>query len=302
VPGPIILVLDGTANGEKAVPFAVGLAQQAHAELHITQVEAGTPETADAEACRRRLALLVERYAWAGTATRAVCLAGDPIPALLEYCDQQHASLIVAAAQTPPTLRRVFSSQAADALIRFASVPVVVFSPTALAGVQPRRLQRVLVALDGSELAENALTAVRNIAPGSEIILFQAICASGVEANDQPLATAIPLYLANQRGIALEYLNGVADELRAAGFNATVALGEGTWPGATIVHEAAQRQVGLLALATHGRTGFARRALGSCAAEVLRLAHVPVLVAGPGMLKRGQPETTPAKQRAGLAS
>lgn len=48
-------------------------------------------------------------------------------------------------------------------------------------------------------------------------------------------------------------------------------------PAKGIVEYAKEHGVDLIALSTHGRTGFRRLALGSVAEEVLRLSPVPVL-------------------------
>jgi nucleotide-binding universal stress UspA family protein len=52
-------------------------------------------------------------------------------------------------------------------------------------------------------------------------------------------------------------------------------------PGPAIVEFAQQEQVGLIVLATHGRTGLARVLMGSVAEEVVRKARCPVLTVKP---------------------
>lgn len=303
--GPIIVVLDGSTDSERAIPLAVELAQRSGAALHLTEVHGRAASSAPAEGStitapptrqqtRTRLLELADRCAALGTPADTVILEQDPIAALVRHVERERASLLITVAQTPPTFRRVFSGNAADGLIRFAQAPLIVCPGS----TNPNRVARILVALDGSDLAERALQSVRDFAAGSEIILMQAICSSDPSLLDgeQPLASAIPVFLKNQRRIALEYLNGMADRLRGDGLRVTVVISEGVWPGPTIVQESVQREVDLLAVATHGRTGFARRALGSCAADVLRLAPMPVIVAGPNVMKLAAAEPLVAAQ------
>lgn len=306
--GPIIVVLNGSTDSERAIPLGVQLAQRSGAALHLTEVHESAAASARAEGTtvtapptrqqtHTRLLELAERCAALGTPADTIILEQDPIAGLVRHVEREHASLLITVARTPPTFRRVFSDNAADGLIRFAQAPVIVCP----AASSPNRVARILVALDGSELAERALQSVRPFARGSEVILMQAICSSDPSLLDgeQPLASAIPLYLKNQRRVALEYLNSIADRMRGNGLRVSTVISEGVWPGPTIVQQSVLREVDLLAVATHGRTGFARRALGSCAADVLRLAPMPVIVAGPNVLKTAATEPAAVAQSDG---
>ncbi len=52
-------------------------------------------------------------------------------------------------------------------------------------------------------------------------------------------------------------------------------------PAAEIVDYAEREQVQVIAMATHGRTGISRLALGSVAGQVLRSDQIPVLMVHP---------------------
>ncbi len=77
-----------------------------------------------------------------------------------------------------------------------------------------------------------------------------------------------------------DYLAAAAHRrLDGRAWEAVVAVGE---PGASIVHTAMDREVDLIVMAVHARTGVERLFEGSIALHVLRHAGVPVLV-----LRRG---------------
>ena len=263
--GPIVVTLDGTAAAVSVIPFAALLAKRANAELQLVQVHV---------------------------------LDGDIVSAVLRHLTDCRASFVVTPTRTPPTLRRVFSGHLDDGLIRFAPFPVVI-CPIRDTSELPKQLDRIVVALDGSPLAERALRETRPLLNGVDVFLLSAVCSgdSIMVPDDLPLSVAIPQHMRKHRAIAEQYLNARAAELRAAGLRVESDVVEGIWPAQTIVRESLRLNADLVVMATHGRTGFARRALGSCAADVLRVSAVPVLVAGPGLNRIDATIQEPTEER-----
>ncbi len=64
-------------------------------------------------------------------------------------------------------------------------------------------------------------------------------------------------------------------------------------PAAEIVRVADERQVDLIVISSHGRTGFGRMIFGSTAEAVVRHAHCPVLVVKPPQ----EEETSPVSSK-----
>ena len=83
-------------------------------------------------------------------------------------------------------------------------------------------------------------------------------------------------------GEASEYLSGLVDSLRRAGFQAQAEVVTVGGPVAdAIIAFAHKVQADLIAMSTHGRTGPSRWFLGSVADRVVRGAGVPVLMIRP---------------------
>jgi nucleotide-binding universal stress UspA family protein len=123
-------------------------------------------------------------------------------------------------------------------------------------------IARILVALDGSTAAREILPYVREIhgvVGLREVILFR--------AEDDPA----------RRIEAAHELEAEAARLAAAGVAAQVSVHAGS-PAEAILSEARARNVDLIAMTTHGRTGIRRVLFGSVAEDVLRLSPVPVLL------------------------
>lgn len=144
-------------------------------------------------------------------------------------------------------------------------------------------LTHLLVPLDGSVLSESALPYARQIlGPGGRISLV-----SAVETPEIPLygfdlvgVSAPPSYQ-NAVDDLLErgkkYLDGIAEGLRADGFDAHYMVQYGE-PAGVIVDLAERMQVDAIVISTHGRSGISRWLFGSVTNKVLALAPCPVFV------------------------
>ena len=137
--------------------------------------------------------------------------------------------------------------------------------------------KRILVPLDGSKLAEQALphAAVHAKQFGAEIVLLKVLgplpepsmAGRGVVRNAEA-ATA---------QLALDYLEGVAAGLRAQGFPVQTATVEGK-PYVEIIGFAEENDIDLIVMSTRGHSGLSRWLLGSVADRVVRGATVPLLL------------------------
>ncbi len=149
--------------------------------------------------------------------------------------------------------------------------------------------ERILVALDGSDLAERVLPHVEELASklGSSVIAFQAIVpaetimaetATGFTgmAAAGPAVDPTPIIEA-ERSTAAEYLGRIAGRLRGRGLNVEAEIAEGNASDA-IVEAARSHNANLIAMTTHGRSGLGRLVFGSVAEGVLHHAPCPVLL------------------------
>lgn len=150
----------------------------------------------------------------------------------------------------------------------------------------PQKLQRVLVPLDGSPMAERALgQAVAMARPfDAEIILLRVLEASSANGN---CIDTFRWRLA--RAEAQSYLESRAQRLRARGVRASTQIAEGR-AADEIVKAVREQEIDLVVFCTHGGGRANRFDLGSTAAKVAALAAVSVL------LVRGRgPEDEPAE-------
>ncbi len=133
----------------------------------------------------------------------------------------------------------------------------------------------IVIALDGSKLAEQAIPAVSALstALGAEVVLAAVIVAHDRWSRGEILEEDID----EERGLASLYLSAVRDRFREQGLKARerVEFGKAAETLVTIADEEAAE---FLVITTHGRSGFARWMLGSVADRVLHMSRKPVLL------------------------
>ena len=127
--------------------------------------------------------------------------------------------------------------------------------------------KRIMIPLDGSELAQCALP-------------------HALELGRALDATLLLFYVRDPRSGSVEaarrYLVYVRDQQAASGVQIEILVGEG--PVAAAIIEAAEHErIDLIVMATHGRSGMQRVVYGSVAEQVLRSSSKPILlVRAPG--------------------
>jgi nucleotide-binding universal stress UspA family protein len=142
--------------------------------------------------------------------------------------------------------------------------------------------RRILLPLDGSEIAAQALPHAQELAAqaGAELVLLQVIPEQGDELSfttDMQVirpGVARRQYMVDHAGRQLQRL---ADDLVLHKIPTRVMLDVGD-PATKILDYAANHEIDLIVMSTHGRTGLARWAYGSVAGKVIGAAPCPVLL------------------------
>lgn len=143
--------------------------------------------------------------------------------------------------------------------------------------------ERFLIPLDTTEVAEQILAWAAPLAQRLDqpVVLLSVVPDQGeLGPAAQRHGPALSSLLAQRRTAAQGYLDTVQSRLVNMGIKVTTDLAVGP-VAESIVAAAASHQSGLIAMATHGRSGPERWFLGSVADRVLRTAAVPVLLVRP---------------------
>jgi len=143
---------------------------------------------------------------------------------------------------------------------------------------------RILVPLDGSDVAEAILSEVEELASriSAEVILLEVLPETGV----------LPTTAHQEYNKAKQYLDDIVQKLKNQGIKATATIRYGK-PAEEIVDYAQTNGVDLIAMCTHGRSGVSRWVFGSVAEKVLRGTSLSILLCrAPGVSAYGLPLIT----------
>jgi nucleotide-binding universal stress UspA family protein len=315
----ILVPLDGSERAERALPVAARLARQSGGAVILTQVV--TPSTGygppfdsyvpqptrvddQLVAAQTYLQEVAKRPKLTGVQTEMVVMSAVGVaPALLELVGTQHADLAVMCRHGRSGLARWALGSVAQKVARAAPVPVLVLHAEGPIPARPHqdaeRPLCVLVPLDGSPLAETAITPAAQLVAGlaapaaGALHLLHVITDVVTTSFDVESAQEVPREAMES---AKTYLRSVAERFKqkplgalnlqvtwSAAFDADVA--------AALIDVAEGREdvegagvfgrCDLIAMATHGRSGLRLWAMGSVTDRVLQRSQLPLLVVRP---------------------
>ena len=190
---------------------------------------------------------------------------GHPAEEIIDIANHRDNSVIVMASHGRGGLGRALLGSVATRVVQASSRPVFVVRGTdqASTGTGEVGLSRVLVPVDGSAFSEQALETVRKMFEGKQLKLHF------VTAAHDPVF--------DETGKAPEYLKWLAEKVADSFADVTWEVGDG--PAGRVINQVAESQnVDLIAMSTHGRSGFDRFVLGSVAERVLHEATRPLLL------------------------
>ena len=154
---------------------------------------------------------------------------------------------------------------------------------------------KILVSLDGSELAEAALPYAESLAKqyGAKLIIVEVLHESNMSSAmatapsagmslSYPVSsmTALRDQFKDEIRVIEERMDGLLARLRSEGIEAEWDVLHGN-PADGILAAAKQREVDLIVMTTHGRSGLRRSVLGSVTDKVIRGTDKPVLAVKP---------------------
>jgi nucleotide-binding universal stress UspA family protein len=275
---------DGTVVLLRAVPpqpdYAETLFSLVGAEDTVQEIQNAWTQTAKADMAEAA-ALLSESK----VAVEQILAEGEPDEAIVAAAARRGVEMIAMASHGRGAVGRAIFGSVADRVARTAPVPVLILR-TPDEDVDPNVvLSRIVVPLDGSEIAERALPVASELARhlGTPVYVMRAVDA----ATALPLAPgvfgaapAVDAEVADEiwqeaEAEARSTVTAAVSQLKAEGVEASGAIANGSPFFA--ISEATQPG-DLLILTSHGRGGVRRWLLGSVAEKLVREVDAPVML------------------------
>jgi nucleotide-binding universal stress UspA family protein len=259
----ILLPLDGSSEAESVLGAILPLAGRRPLRLTLLEAIPRHPGRAGSEV-EKYLTKVAQALRRPDIDVRWETCLGDPASSIVAHSISGNVDFVAMATHGRGGVGRLLLGSVTEQVLRRATMPLVACRP----GSRMEGWTHV-VALDGSPRAEGILDDLLPLTRVLGATLHLLHVAEKSPGND-----------------ARRYLKKVALQVKARGVNVATAIRQGSAP-AEILRYAGEARAGMIALATHGRTGLERVLMGSVAEAVLRKSPCPVL------LRRDQRESAP---------
>lgn len=291
----ILLPLDGSPLAERALSYAAVLARRSDATIVLVEaVQVHTLPGVDQSVAQLQITNRAEEYlrtaadrlSTEGISTETHVYYDDPVHAILDAAHRRQADLIVMSTHGRGGLSRVLYGSVADQILRRAAIPVLLV-PSIVEHAWPAGGPlEILVPLDGSELAAEALQSADLLTEtcGSHVMLLRVVQPCVYPLYGEGYAY-VPFDQDAEVAEAGQYLDDQAARIgrNEERIGTRVAVGE---PARVIGEIAREQKVDVIVMATHGNGGLSRLILGSVATATLRHTTVPLLLVRPLTLRQ----------------
>ena len=306
----ILVPLDGSALSDRAVPFAESLAKRAGGQLLLvravdtwTLLDGGRSGRREHELrleAERQLAAASHTLQENGLDVAWSVTLGEPAMVIAETRHANVSDLIVMSTHGRGGLGRLAYGSVAERVLRLGACPVLLIPPEVQASWRSPVSGPIVVPLDGSPLAEEALQPAGKLAQlfGAPLSVVQVIEPPPVTAYDGwNVAPVQYLDVEQWAEEARPYAEGVVQGLRSSGYAAEAQTLTG-YAAATIDRHVRDKQAVAVVMASHGRSGIVRMVLGSVAQGVVQRTSVPVLVVTPAAIREDEVNKATSRQPA----
>ena len=292
--GKILVPLDGSDQSEAVLPYVSTLAKGLDVPVLLLSVlDRGSLgigrsyysklyETAEAGA-RNRLQDVARRLAQEGVDAQEALAAGKSAKEIIAAAGEQGCGLIAMSTHGRNAFARGLLGSVTDEVVHSSHVPVLAITPERAKKYRGRdsAITRIMVPLDGSPLAESVLPYVEELAQkmSLDVLLVQVVRPLHLFWMDHYPAGVAEEHEAVESH-AKAYLGEIAARLAGGGLNVQWQLLVGH-PATTIIELARETPHDIIAVATHGRSGISRWAMGSVAEALIRSTGDPVMVVPP---------------------
>ncbi len=288
----ILVPLDGSSQAEIVLPYVCQMATRFRTEIMLVSVTEPLVPQPD-QLHPSYLSHLVEQMQrdlreWdpkGEPKIQSKVLLGAPADEILMCAEQHKASMIVMASHGRSSRGPWILGNVAAKVLRATDKPIMLVRSAAKSDSlrRQRLIHKVLVPLDGSAIAEQALPHAEAVARtlGSKILLFHVFepmrkYAGGVTYRAMP-DEVVNEENERRKQSGLSYLNDISKKFEASGLSLSMEVTRGSPPD-QILDYAETHGIDLIAMSTHGRSGIGRWVFGSVTDKVLHSGDTAVLV------------------------
>jgi len=288
----ILVPVDGCEQSEAILPYVEEVSHRLSAPvtlLHVLPPSLHEQRAVHEEYIAGLADRTRQRLRGSSVEVAGVVLEGKPNREIADYAARPDVGLIAAAPHSQSSGGHWSIGRTADKVIRESSKPVLLAAGTPSPhGESDGILSRILVPLDGSKASREVLPHVESLLRPEWLAGLGALYLTHVipgehYASGPLIARRVPYTgpeLEELNGQASRYLQDVAGLLRAPGRRIEIRVTVGD-PATRIMETAFAVGANLIAMTTHGYSGFSRLFLGSVADRVLHTTTIQLLLVKP---------------------
>lgn len=298
---PILVPLDGTDEAEGILSYVCQVARGTNAPLILHGVVdphaidfpasagpyviyADEAEAAALSYAAEHLRIIERRLQKEDVKTQIMTTLGRPADEILRVAAEERCGLIAMSTHGRNAIGRAILGSVTDKVVRSSTLPVLTIAPNKAKEYQARHggsIRRVMLPLDGSELAEHVIPYVEPLARALSLeVTLVRVVDQQYPIYDFPSYEQLRTLSDRRITEANGYLRGVARDLKSRRLNVQTKLLRGT-PARALLDLAHNTPNDLIAITTHGRSGLSRWSTGSVADALIRASGDPVLVVRP---------------------
>lgn len=290
---PVLVPLDGSGFAEQALPYAEALAGD---RCQLILLEVGDDEDDE----------FVLRQRHGDSCAYLQTVFGDPAEQILDVAQELEAGMIVMTTRGRGAPGRTPLGRVAQVVKQKSPIPVMLIRPS-IDEAQPAtpKIRRIVVPLDGSELAEQALPTAVRLANQLQIPVHLITIVGNADGSSARFETAavdavlLPEETEAQRAEAETRLRQKAEQLRHQGVACTREVRRGS-PYFSLADVLGPGDV--IVMTSRGRGSCERWLLGSVTEKLVRDGPVPVILVPARDPKTGSPQGEPVARASELVS
>jgi len=282
----VLVPLDGSELAEYAILYAKTIATRMKSKIIVLSA-CGEEERSEHD-MRAYLEKKTEELQASGLEATSVVTCGHAADEILGFAKKNDIDLIIMSTHGRSGISRWVTGSVSNKVMQESYIPLLLIKTN----VMPRASEtgeswRILVPLDGSEFSEASLPHATGMAngPNCEIILFRVNEVAEVSLYFAPeLMSGWERYveqarLATNKHIQ-SYLQRMSEKLQSEGLSVRSVVGSGR-AAQEIVKYAESYDIDMIAMTTHGRSGFSHWPYGSVANKVIHGTSKPTLLIHP---------------------
>jgi len=284
----ILVPLDGSTMAERALAPAMALAEAMSAKVILLRVAIPLSLNLDPrfyqfiiktrqDEAVRYLHSIQSHFNSSPVNLETQVIVGRGARSIINYAQENDIDLIVISSHGSSGINRWIYGSVADKVLHNAPCAIVLIHSQAQ--VEPFTLKRILLPLDGSAIAEQALEPALALAEAAsaELLLLRVTTMPQVSVQPVPGWPGFDAIRDAAENDAYDYLQGVQAAMADSPVSTSLHVVSGAAPE-DIVDIADSKKVDLIVMSSHGCSGIERWAFGSVAEKVLRVANCATLV------------------------